>query len=83
MHTLLKRTDPAENINRWYMVSIERNLFGNTAVVCRWGSLQTSYQQTSCQIVRDEEEAAEVARGIVEAKVKRGYIVVNSRQRQF
>ena len=46
MLTVLRRIDPDENMDRWYLVMIQATLFDPIAVVCQFGSRHTAWQQT-------------------------------------
>ena len=70
--TLLTRSDPSRNIDRFYIVDITPTLFGEWAVLREWGrrgSLGTirldSYQR------RDEAETAE--RRTIKRRLQHGY----------
>ena len=45
MLTFLKRVDPEEHMDRWYMVFVQATLFEPVAVICAWGNRRNSYQQ--------------------------------------
>jgi hypothetical protein len=42
MAALLKRFEPEENVNRWYLVHVQPTLFEPIAVICAWGSWETA-----------------------------------------
>ena len=77
MQTILHRIEPIERMNRWYMVSVEPTLFDAVAVVCRWGSRETEYQQTQVYYVENPVDAHTLATKIIRRKKKRGYEVVS------
>lgn len=77
MFALLKRFDPEEHANRWYMVMVQPTLFEDTAVICAWGSRETTYQRVKIIPMGDLVEAKALAARIVNAKLKRGYEVVS------
>ena len=76
MLTVLHRIDPDENMDRYYIVTIQATLFDPMAVICQYGSRHTAWQQTRVIPVANAVEAEELAAAIVEAKVGRGYEVV-------
>lgn len=76
MTVLLKRFDPEENLNRWYMVHVQPTLLEPIAVMCAWGSRETSWQQMRIMPVATLTDASRLAQEIVAQKLKRGYIRV-------
>jgi predicted DNA-binding WGR domain protein len=68
----LRRKDPALNLARYYLVTVETTLFGETVVRRRWGRIGTT-GQTRTQVVERACEAADVARRIGAKKRRRGY----------
>ena len=76
MITVLKRVEPEEHIDRWYMVAVQPTLFEPLAVICTWGNRQNSWQQSRILPVASTTEAYEVAEKIITQKVKRGYIPI-------
>ena len=74
----MKRVEPIEQMDRWYMVIVQATLFEPVAVICAWGSRHTSYQQVRIISVRDEAEARALAGKIVAIKQRRGYEIVES-----
>ena len=73
MFTLLKRFDPEEHVNRWYMVAVQPTLLEETAVICSWGSRENDYQRMKIIPMANLTEAEALAAKIVNAKLKRGY----------
>lgn len=39
VHIVLERIDPAKNMARFYVLSVEQTLFGNSALVREWGRI--------------------------------------------
>ena len=76
MLTFLKRVDPEEHMDRWYMVFVQATLFEPVAVICAWGNRRNSYQQLRVLPAHSEDEAFTVAQKIVEQKLARGYALV-------
>ena len=60
MLTILRRIDPDENMDRWYLVTIQARLFDPIAVVCQYGSRHTAWQMTRLIPVADAAEAEEL-----------------------
>lgn len=71
----LRRIDPDKNMARFYAIAIERTLFGDWAVVRRWGrigtggrAMETWFSEPSLALARaDQHEAAKRRRGYREA----------------
>jgi len=67
----LRRIDPTKNMSRFYAVAIERTLFGEWAVVRRWGrigsrgrSMETWFSEPSPALTcADRLQAAKRRRG--------------------
>lgn len=72
MLTVMRRIEPEEHIDRWYMVLVQPSLFEPLAVICAWGSRQNSYQQVRVLPAVSEAEALALAHKIVSRKVRRG-----------
>lgn len=70
---LLNRIDPDENMNRWYLVSVQATLFHPCALVVAWGRRDNDFQQWRMIPVEHREQAEKLANRIVSRKVKRGY----------
>ncbi|TQI65227.1 putative DNA-binding WGR domain protein [Bosea sp. AK1] len=47
LHILLERIDPSQNMARYYVLSIEPTLFGDSALVREWGRIGSSRQRRS------------------------------------
>lgn len=47
LHILLERIDPAQNMARYYVLSIEPTLFGDSALVREWGRIGSSSRRRS------------------------------------
>ena len=80
MMTLLSHIEPAENQNRWYMVSIQATLFYPCSVVIAWGRRDNDFQQWRVIPVESMVQANQVAAKIVERKIRRGYLVYSDHQ---
>jgi predicted DNA-binding WGR domain protein len=76
MMTFMKRVDPEEGMDRWYMVFVQASLFDPAAVICAWGSRRTAYHQLRVLPAGSTDEALATAKKIVQQKVKRGYLAV-------
>lgn len=73
MVVLLRRFNPEENMNRWYMVQIQPTLLDPIAVICSWGNRDTSWARSRILPMDSLEQAKEEAEKIIAAKIKRGY----------
>ncbi len=71
--TLLNHVDATDNLNRWYLVSIQATLFFPCAVVIAWGRRDNDFQQWRAIPVDTSEQAQELASRIVNKKLRRGY----------
>lgn len=45
LHILLERIAPAQNMERYYVLSIEPTLFGDSALVREWGRIGSAGQR--------------------------------------
>ena len=77
MFTFLKRVDPEENMDRWYMVFVQASLLDPVAVICAWGNRRNSYQQLRVLPAASWTEAHETAQDMVKKKLDRGYEIVS------
>ena len=69
---ILHRRDPTVNMARFYALSLERSLFGDTVLVRRWGRIGTHGRVKSDWF--DAPGSAEQALDLIaRAKTKRGY----------
>ena len=71
---LLRRIDPEENMNRWYMVQIQPTLLDPIAVICSWGNRDTAWVRSRILPMGSREQAQEEAEKIIATKIKRGYV---------
>lgn len=72
---LLHRIDPARNMARYYALAIEPTLFGDHAVIRRWGRIGTHGRQMSEHHAEASMARAAFAR-LVASKRRRGYVPV-------
>jgi predicted DNA-binding WGR domain protein len=68
----LTRTDPARNMNRFYIVQVMPNLFGEWAVLREWGR-RGSPGTLRLESYRRHEEAQAVHAGRIKRHLQRGY----------
>ncbi len=68
----LERRDPAKNMARFYMLSIEPTLFGDVRLRRHWGRIGTRGQVKLHDFAK-REEAAALFSSLLRAKRRRGY----------
>ena len=74
MDTLhLRRIDPARNMARFYVLSIQPTLFGGVSVIRNWGRIGTS-GQAMMQTFDVNADADKAFTQLARSKGKRGYI---------
>ncbi len=72
-HTLvLRRVDPEERVAHFYMLAVERDLFGTVRLVRTWGRIGTRGRELA-DVFETEEQAAEALEALATAKRRRGY----------
>jgi predicted DNA-binding WGR domain protein len=72
-HTLvLRRVDPEHGVARFYMLAIERDLFGTIRLVRTWGRIGTRGRELADEF-ETEEEAAQALEVLAAIKRRRGY----------
>ena len=69
---VLRRIDNSCNMARFYTLSIERSLFGESILIRRWGRIGTC-GRTSIETWPSEGEAEDAARRTLRQKSRRGY----------
>jgi predicted DNA-binding WGR domain protein len=70
---ILDRHDPARNMARYYVLSIEPSLFGDTALVRQWGRQGRNGRQR-IELFRARAHAIETLEAWFARKIRRGYI---------
>ena len=68
----LRRIDPAQNMHRFYALSIQPTLFGGTSVIRNWGRIGTNGQS----MMETFDTAADADKAILRLKrikARRGY----------
>jgi predicted DNA-binding WGR domain protein len=74
----LRRCDPARRMARFYAVTVQPTLFGEWAVVRRWGRINTEGRWAEAWYCSVDLACADAMRTIV-AKRRRGYIDAEQR----
>lgn len=77
---VLERIDDTRNMSRYYVLSIEPTLFGDTGVVRQWGRIGAAGQQRID--LHSDGVKARIALDVwLTRKLKRGYILKKSQAR--
>ena len=71
--TSLYRVEPSKNMNRYYTLSVQPNLFGGFSLLRNWGRIGTG-GQIRVDFFDDEDAAISASDRLVESKLKRGYL---------
>ncbi|MUZ74722.1 WGR domain-containing protein [Agrobacterium vitis] len=71
-HLYIERTEPERNMARFYAVTIEPTLFGDTCLTRRWGRIGSKGQMKVHHFAQ-EKEAVELFLDLVRQKRYRGY----------
>lgn len=69
----IERTQPAENMARFYALSIEPSLFGKASLIRRWGRIGTTGRE-KIHLFEDEAAAVALFLQVARQKRQRGYI---------
>jgi predicted DNA-binding WGR domain protein len=69
---VLERREPAANMARFYVLSIEETLFGDTALVREWGRLGTTGRRR-LELFEARAQASEALESWLGRKLRRGY----------
>jgi predicted DNA-binding WGR domain protein len=69
-YLVLERCDPARNMARYYVLTIEPTLFGDTALVREWGRLG----RRRLDLFAGRVQAVEALEAWLVRKARRGYI---------
>lgn len=70
-----ERRDPTRNMNRFYRLTVTRDLFGAVLLVREWGRIGVSCQRR-CEEKDSDAEAVRDATRIAAQKQRRGYVPV-------
>ena len=69
---VLDRCDPSQNVSRFYVLRIERSLFGDPTLVREWGRIGQRGRQM-IELHLSEHEAVEALEAWLRRKQRRGY----------
>lgn len=70
---MLERIDPERNMHRYYVLSLEPTLFGDTGLRREWGRLNGKGGQTRLDLHEEPHDAREALEVWLQRKFKRGY----------
>ena len=76
-YLVLERRDPARNMARFYVLTIEPTFFGDTALVREWGRLGQRGRRR-LDLFAGRVEAVEALKPWLVRKARRGYVRQNS-----
>lgn len=76
---VLERVDPAQNAQRFYVLSIEPTLFGDVALIRHWGRFGARGREMK-EFFDNEETARETLEHWCARKLKRGYLTRPNRE---
>lgn len=69
---LMHRVDPAKKMHRFYLMTVQRDLFGGASLTREWGRIGSS-GQVRVERHPDEGQAVNALADIAAKKQKRGY----------
>jgi predicted DNA-binding WGR domain protein len=81
-YLVLDRCDPAANVTRFYVLSIEERLFGASALIGEWDRIGITGRR-KIELHENPERAAEALETWLRRKQRRGYRVRNAGQLSF
>jgi predicted DNA-binding WGR domain protein len=73
----LRRIDPEQNVQRFYALKVERNLFGEVVLVREWGRIG-GRGRTMATEHPDEAAAEQALEALQASKIRRGYDTAGS-----
>ena len=68
----LKRLDPEQNMKRFYLMTVQRDLFGGATLVREWGRIGSS-GTIATELYPDEGQAIDALAKIAKTKTAKGY----------
>lgn len=69
---LMHRVDPAKKMHRFYLMTVQRDLFGGASLTREWGRIGSS-GQIRVDYHADEGQAVDALADLAAQKQKRGY----------
>ena len=73
----LRRSDPDRNMKHFYLMTVQRDLFGGASLVREWGRIGSA-SQLRVEHHPDEGQAVDALAEIAKAKRKRGYHITRT-----
>ena len=73
MYLRLERIEHVRNCWRWYVLSIQRTLFDEWALIREWGRIGQQAGQSRTSLFETEEAALSALHEVRQAKARRGY----------
>jgi predicted DNA-binding WGR domain protein len=70
----LRRTDPVQKMRRFYLLTVQRDLFGGATLVREWGRIGSGGKLKTSHHA-DEGQAIDALATLAQQKFKRGYRV--------
>ena len=70
---VLRRVNPEQGVARFYMLAVERDLFGTVRLVRHWGRIGAIQGRELAQDFLTEAEAIQALERLAAAKRRRGY----------
>lgn len=77
LDSVLFRIDPAQNMARFYAISIQPNLFGGQSLHRNWGRIG-SVGRLRYELLDDADSSSEAEGILVQTKTMRGHITMAS-----
>jgi predicted DNA-binding WGR domain protein len=77
-HLRVQRIDPAKNMARFYTMSIEPTLFGDTSLIRNWGRIGT-HGQWRVDLFAHETQAVDLFLALLRKKRRKGYTLARRR----
>ena len=74
LQVILERVDPAKNVARYYVLSVEPTLLARETLVCRWGRMGSAGRQR-LEFFDSEGAAALALETWLARKRRRGYAI--------
>ncbi len=69
---LMYRVDPAKKMHRFYLMTVQRDLFGGASLTREWGRIGSS-GKVCVDYHPDEGQAVDALASLATQKIKRGY----------
>lgn len=73
-HMLMHHIDPRRNMRRFYMMTIQPNLFGGSSLIRAWGRIGTRGRQ-KVELFENEDTADRALDRLARIRQRRGYVV--------